>query len=143
MTVDFDRFRVATRASGVRRQVWVHVYDDRAAMHRAHYKALGKPYDPDEDVAGGVVFTGDWHWPRPTNGRPIVTMRLWAGQLTTRTIAHESLHAAAAIYFADVMAGWDSRQRTLLSGDNEPLAYLVGDIAAEVVAGLYRLGRLG
>ena len=135
----FTRFRVATRASGIRRQVWVHVYENRAEMHQAHYRALEKPYNPDDDVAGGVVFTGGWRWPKPANGHPVVTMRLWTGQLTTRTIAHEATHAACALYAADVMPGWDSRQRALVLGDNEALAYLIGDISAEVIAGLYRL----
>lgn len=134
----FHRFRVATRASGLRRQVWVHVYEDRDLLHRAHYRALEKPYVPGDDVAGGVTFTGGWRWPKPDPG-PIVVMRLWTGQLTTRTIAHESTHAGCALYAADVMPGWDSRMRTLVLGDQEPLAYLIGDIAAEVTAGLYRL----
>jgi hypothetical protein len=69
-------------------------------------------------------------------------MRLWTGQLTTRTIAHESLHAAALIAFMDALPGWDSRARTLLIGDNEPLAYAVGDITSEVVRNLYRLRLL-
>lgn len=130
-------FRVATRASGVRRQVFVHVYDDQEDLARAHAKARGSEYDPDGDVAGGVSWTGDWYWPRPPADRLIVVMRLWTGQLTTRTIAHEATHAAAALYFADSLRGWHSRARAVLAGDHEPLAYLIGDIAAEVTAGLY------
>ena len=129
------RFRVATRATGHRRQVWVHVYDDRAELARRHCEARGRPYD--DSVYGGVSISGGWHWPHP-DPQPPVVMRLWTGQLTTRTIAHEALHAAALFTLMDVMPGWDSRQRTLLIGDNEPMAYAVGDITAEVVAGLYR-----
>jgi len=132
------RFRVATRASGIRRQVWVHVYDDRSELHRAQDRALNREHDPDAEVAGAVSWSGAWRWPRPNPG-PIVVMRLWTGQLTSRTIAHEATHAAAAFYFADVMPGWNSRMRTLLLGNHEPLAYLIGDITAEVIAGLYRL----
>ncbi|MDL5351168.1 hypothetical protein [Microbacterium sp. zg-YB36] len=72
----------------------------------------------------------------------MVTMRLWTGQLTTRTIAHESTHAAAAFFFMDSIPGWDSRARTHLVGDHEAMAYLVGDFTAEVVRNLYRLHLL-
>lgn len=133
------RFRVATTATGRRRQVHVHVYRDRGTLARRHCAARGRPYDP--DVHGGVTITGGWHWPHPDPQPPIV-MRLWTGQLTTRTIAHEALHAAALLHMMDVMPGWDSRQRALLIGDNEPLAYAVGDITADVVTNLYRLRLL-
>lgn len=130
------RFRVATTATGQRRQVYVHIYDDRDELARRHCADRNQPYDP--SVAGGVSVRGGWHWPKP-DPQPLLLMRLWTGQLTTRTIAHESLHAAAILTFMDVMPGWDSRQRTLLLGDNEPLAYTVGDLTAEVIASLYRM----
>ena len=133
------RFRVATRATGRRRCVHVHVYDDRERMARQHCQERGLTYDP--DVHGGVVVRGNWHWPHP-DPQPPVVMRLWTGQLTTRTVAHEALHAAALLAFMDCLPGWDSRARTLLLGDNEPLAYAVGDIAADVIARLYRIGLL-
>lgn len=135
------RTRVATRATGIRRQVFVHVYDDKAQMARAHTEARGGVYRPEDDIAGGVAIQQGFPWPRP-ECTPIVVMRLWTGQLTTRTIAHEATHAAAAFFFMDSVPGWDSRARSLLLGDHEPLAYLVGDIAAEVVAELYRLRLL-
>lgn len=133
------RFRVATRACGPRRVVHVHVYDDQERLARQHARDRGIPHDP--DTAGGVTIRGGWYWPHPDPQPPIV-MRLWTGQLTTRTIAHEALHAAAFIALMDALPGWDSRARTLLIGDNEPLAYAVGDIAAEVVRNLYRLRLL-
>ncbi|MFF9565745.1 hypothetical protein ACF1AJ_20520 [Leifsonia sp. NPDC014704] len=135
------RSRVATRATGIRRQVFVHVYDDQAELARAHAEARDRAYDPDDDVAGGVAIQQGFQWPRPET-TPVVAMRLWTGQLTTRTIAHEATHAAAAFYFMDCVAGWDSRARAHLMGDHEPLAYLIGDLAAEVTAELYRLGLL-
>jgi hypothetical protein len=133
------RFRVATRACGPRRTVHVHIYQDRERMARQHCKDRGRPYD--DSVHGGVAIRGGWHWPHPDPQPPIV-MRLWTGQLTTRTIAHEALHAAAFIALMDALPGWDSRARTLLIGDNEPLAYAVGDITSEVVRNLYRLHLL-
>lgn len=132
----FIRFRVASRATGIRRQVWVHVYDDREEMARAHQLARGRAYSPADDIAGGVVHDG-FRWPKP-DPTPLVVMRLWTGQLTTRTVAHESTHAAAAFYLMDCVEGWDSRARTHLLGNHEPLAYLIGDFSAEVIAGLYR-----
>ncbi|RBO73522.1 hypothetical protein [Microbacterium sp. H6] len=138
--MSFLRFRVATRASGVRRQVWVHVYDDREEMARAHQKHRGHEYRTENDIAGGVVHDG-FRWPKP-DPTPLVVMRLWTGQLTTRTVAHESTHAAAAFYFMDCVPGWDSRARTFLLGNHEPLAYLIGDLTSEVIAALYRLELL-
>lgn len=135
--MSFVRFRVATRASGIRRQVWVHVYDDREEMARAHQKHRQHEYVPGSDIAGGVAY-GGFPWPRPDR-TPIVVMRLWTGQLTTRTVTHESTHAASAFFFMDCVAGWDSRARTYLIGNHEPLAYMIGDLTSEVIAGLYRL----
>ncbi|MFF7293213.1 hypothetical protein ACFY9N_11845 [Microbacterium sp. NPDC008134] len=132
----FIRFRVATRASGIRRQVWVHVYEDREEMAKAHQAHRGQEYDPAADIAGGVAM-GGFPWPRPDR-TPIVVMRLWTGQLTTRTVAHESTHAAAAFFFMDCIPGWDSRARPYLVGNHEPLAYMIGDLTSEVIAALYR-----
>ena len=141
------RFRVATRASsdntGIRRNVYVHVYDDREKMARAHAAARARNYDPADDVAGGMAMqtTHGFRWPSPDPG-PVLVIRLWTGQITTRTIAHEAAHAAAAIFFMDHMRGWDSRARAVLIGDHEPLAYAVGDITSDIVANLYRLKLL-
>lgn len=133
------RFRVATRASGRRRQVYVHVYDDQEQMARAHTEAREREYDPAEDIGGGMATqtSSGFSWPSPDPG-PVLVIRLWTGQLTTRTIAHEATHAGAVIYFLDAMPGWDSRARGILLGDNEPMAYAVGDITSEIIAGLYR-----
>lgn len=137
------RFRVATRATGRRREVYVHIYDDREELARAHARTRHRQYNPGDDVAGGVsTMTMGYHWPHP-DGEVWQIMRLWTGQLTTRTLAHEATHAAACMVMYDSMNGWDSRLRTFLNGDNEPLAYAVGDITAEVVKGLYRLKLLG
>lgn len=135
------RFRVATRATGHRRQVYVHVYDNQQELARIHTEARGFEYDPLDDIAGGVVMQTGYRWPEP-DVSPIVVMRLWTGQLTGRTIAHEAVHCATTFYFMDSVAGWDSRARTALIGDDEPLAYAVGDIAAEVTQHLYRLGLI-
>lgn len=136
-----ERFRVATRASGIRRQVFVHIYDDREELAREHCKARERPYDPAADIAGGVVIQQGFPWPSPVY-TPIIVMRLWTGQLTTKTVAHEAVHAAAALYFMDGIPGWHSRARAHLIGDHEMLAYLVGDITSEVVRNLYRLKLL-
>lgn len=137
------RFRVATRASGRRRQVYVHVYDDQQQMARAHTEARGREYDPADDIGGGMATqtSAGFSWPAPDPG-PVLVIRLWTGQLTTSTVAHEATHAGAVIYFLDVMPGWDSRARGILLGNHEPLAYAVGDITSDIIAGLYRHGLL-
>lgn len=136
-----ERFRIATAATGFRRQVFVHIYDNKEELAKAHCKARETRYDPADDIAGGVVIQQGFRWPQPQTA-PVVVMRLWTEQLTTRTIAHEATHAAAAFYFMDSVPGWDSRARAHFLGDHEPLAYLIGDITAEVVSGLYRTGML-
>lgn len=143
------RFRVATRATGPRRQVYVHVYDDREQLARAHNAMRGRGYEPerDGDIAGGVSTSlsngkpGFW-WPDTPVDHAVNVMRLWTEQLTTRTISHEAVHAAATMCFMDTMRGWNSRLRTFLIGDNEPMAYAVGDITADVIRELYRLKLL-
>ncbi|ARC55992.1 hypothetical protein AS850_02750 [Frondihabitans sp. 762G35] len=130
------RFRVASRATGIRRQVFVHVYDDRQEMARAHTEARKMKYDPTANIGGGLAVQQGYRWPRP-DVTPIVVMRLWVGQLTTSTVAHEAVHAATTFFFMDCVPGWDSRARSVLLGDDEPLAYLVGDIASAVIAKLY------
>lgn len=137
-----DRFKVATRATGMRREVYVHIYDDRQELAKAHARDRGRPWLADSDVAGGVAtLTKGYHWPRP-DGEIWTVMRLWAGQLTGRTIAHEAVHAGCCMVMYDSLPGWDSRLRTFLNGDNEVLAYAVGDIASEVTRMLYRRGHL-
>ena len=134
------RFRVATRASGTRRQVYVHVYDDVQQMGRAHCADRGIPFNPADDIAGGVSVRGVGgmiYHRKPEAPPAVIVMRLWTEQLTGRTIAHEATHCATAIYFMDGLRGWDTRARAILMGDHEPLAYLVGDIAAEVTMQLY------
>lgn len=147
-----DRFRVATRAAeynreaqraGIRRAVYVHIYDDRNEMARAHARALGRVIERLDEVAGGMAAqtTHGFRWPSPDPG-PVLVIRLWTGQLTTRTIAHEATHAAAVIYFLDHLDGWESRARGIMLGNNEPLCYAVGDITADIVQQLYKRGHL-
>lgn len=135
------RFRVATRATGFRRQVFVHVYDDQAEMARAHTKACGRVYDPEADIGAGLAVQQGYRWPQPEFS-PIVVMRLWTGQLTTNTVTHEAVHAATTFYFMDCVQGWNSRARTVLlgAGRDEPLAYCVGNITSAVVQKLYAHG---
>ena len=71
-----ERFRVATRATGIRRQVFVHIYEDRDELARRHTEARNMPYDPEADIAGGVVTQQGFHWPTP-DYTPIIVMRLW------------------------------------------------------------------
>jgi hypothetical protein len=139
------RFRVATRATGIRRQVYVHVYDDREQMARAHHEGRGRVYDEarDGDTAGGLAVQtrAGWRWPRPDPG-PVLVMRLWTGQLDIRTVAHESTHAANSLYFMDRMKGWDTRARSVLFGDDEPICYAVGDLTEDILGHLHHRGLL-
>jgi hypothetical protein len=133
------RWRVATRTTGMRRQVFVHVYDDRLQLARVHSEARKRPFNP--DAAGGVAIQQGYRWPRP-EVTPIMVMRLWTGQLTAETIAHESVHCAAAFYFMDRISGWDSRIRTTMLGDHEPLAYCVGHLTELITSGLEHRGLI-
>jgi len=132
------RFRVATRATGVRRQVWVFVFDDLEQLGRSHAAVHKRDYDPDDDIAGSVTIQQGFRWPSPDPG-PAIVMRLWTGQLTASTIAHEAVHVATALYFMDVLPAWDTRARTVLMGTHEPLAYVVGDLTQRINDCLHRL----
>lgn len=136
-----DHFRVATTATNRRRTVYVHLYDDVEELALQHCKARNMAYSPGSDIGGGLAVQQGHMWPSPEYG-PVTVMRLWTGQLTTRTIAHEATHAAAYMYFMDCLPGWDTRARTVLGGGHEPLAYAVGDITARVIEGLYERGYL-
>jgi len=133
------RFRVATCATGKRRQVYVHVYDDRLDMARAHAAARRKPFDEASTVLGGVAIQQGYRWPSPDVTPPVV-MRLCTDHLTSNVIAHEAVHCATSFYFMDCVPGWESRARTTYIGDHEPLAYCVGEITSDVIAGLHRRG---
>jgi len=135
------RFRVATTATGIRRQVFVHIYQHQHEMAEAVKNARGEEPPHGVTIGGALDIQQSYQWPQPEQA-PIVVMRLWIGQLTAHIVAHEATHAAAAFYFMDCVRSWDSRARHHLRGDHEPLAYLVGDITSEVNDGLHRLGLL-
>jgi len=136
-TVSVARFRVTTTATGRRRTVLVLVYDQVEDMRREASAGDGQ----DHSRADGVCqLTRGYRWPMPDHV-PLV-IRLHRGELYTEVIAHEATHAAAEIIRADAVPGWDTRARTVLRVDFEPLAYAVGELTQRIVSRCFRLGLL-
>ncbi|MDR6794383.1 hypothetical protein J2X12_002880 [Pseudarthrobacter oxydans] len=137
--MSFTRFQVATRATGFRRVVQVHVYEDldelRAATQRQWTTSEG------HSDAAATCTSFDSLLPAPEHSHTVAVIRLWTGQLTTRTVAHEVTHAAMHIYFLDRLRQYAQARRHLHIG-NEEIAYMVGDMSSDVIERLYRLGLL-
>lgn len=131
----FERFSVSSRATGVRRSVLVHVYEDREALLAAA-NAFGFP---EQSAPGGLTHSFGYPHPAPEHLRHMALIRLHRGQLDSNTIAHEAAHAALHIYFGDC-AKWHSRARAHVTGNNEPLAYLIGDLTGAIHFKLHELG---
>jgi len=130
-----DRFQVSSRATGVRRTLDVWVYDDVEAM-----RAAARRFFPEHAylTTGACCQIPGYRFPRPA-GPWFGIIRYFRGQLDTETIVHEIAHAAMEIYFADCTS-WDSRTRAHFRGDNEAIAYLVGELASRVTQGMRRAG---
>lgn len=132
------RFPVATRATGARRVVQVHLYDDvdelRAATN-AQLPAAGT----NADAAATCTSFGTMV-PAPRHGHTVAVIRLWVGQLTVRTIAHEVTHAAMHIYMMDRVRLY-SRAWSHVHVSNEPVAYMVGDLSSDIIARLQLAGH--
>lgn len=137
--MSFTRFQVATRVTGCRRVVQVHVYEDleelRAATQRQWTTSVG------HSTAGATCTSFDSVLPAPKHGHTVAVIRLWTEQLDTRTIAHEVTHAAMHIYFLDRLKQF-SRAHPHMHIGNEDVAYMVGDMTSDVVQHLYRIGLL-
>lgn len=139
-------FRVSVGHSGRRRFVRVSVYETaeelRAAADR-YNKRIGA-YTPGEfDHAHGVTHSF-WSVLIDGDGKEVRTgpsaahIRLYRGALGMAVVTHEVAHAALAIYRQDCFGEQGS-----VHGDmeqEEVACYLIGELAARVVSGLYRYG---
>jgi hypothetical protein len=67
------------------------------------------------------------------------TMHLCEEFLDVSVIVHESVHAAMHVYLCDVL-GVHSRALPHIHSGNEEIAYLVGDLAGDIMGELYELG---
>lgn len=67
------------------------------------------------------------------------TMHLCEEFLDVNTIVHESTHAAMHVYLCDVL-GVYSRAFPHVHSGNESIAYLIGDLAGDIMGELYDLG---
>lgn len=134
--MSFERFRVTSRATGVARSALVHVYPDKPALLAAA-RAFGSQVS--EADTGAITHSFGYSWPASPAMRHMALIRLHADQLDSNTIAHEATHAAMHIYFADC-AGWESRARAHMTGGNERIAYLIGDLTGAIHFQLHKRG---
>lgn len=134
-------FRISSRATGERRFVTVHVYDEQEAMLRDAERYNGHEHDP--RVA--AVTQGFTRISIAADGSetarytPIV--RLHRGALGTAVIVHELNHAAVGIYGSTLHG--DELAADLLDHANETLAYLASDLTWKLVDLLYGAGYFG
>lgn len=134
--MSFERFSVSSLATGVKRSVLVHIYPDKPALVAAA-RAYGSTVS--ETDTGAITHSFGYSWPASPGLRNMALIRLHADQLDSNTIAHEATHAAMHIYFADC-AGWESRARAHMTGGNEPVAYLIGDLTGAIHYQLHKRG---
>jgi hypothetical protein len=124
---------------GPKRYIRITVHDNLSEFRKA-----AQNYSPHEDFVGSV---GCFH-PAPTRERYVgkrwvdITdehwggvMRLAKGWINLEVVAHESVHAAAAIWRRDVMP--NLRLGEDCGPHEEMLAYMVGDISMGVYRKLY------
>lgn len=131
------RFQVATSVTGFRRVVQVHLYDDVEKMRAATCAQLPSPGGHAE--AYGTCTSFGTRVPAPEHAHTVAVIRLWTGQLTVQTIAHEVSHAALHIYMMDKIRR-HSRAWPHIHVANEPLAYMVGNMTSDVVDRLQKAG---
>ncbi len=134
--MSFKRFRVSSRATGVKRGALVHVYPDKPSLLAAA-RAWGT--EVNEADTGAITHSFGYSWPASPSLRNMALIRLHVDQLDSNTIAHEATHAAMHIYFADC-AGWESRARAHMTGANEEIAYLIGDLTGALHFQLHKRG---
>lgn len=132
-----ERFQVSSRATGMRRTIDVWVYDTVEELRQA--ASCFSPHLT-VDEAHGVCQTPTYRWPRPP-GAWFGVIRYHRGQLDAATVVHEVTHAAMEIYFADC-TDWNSRTRAHFRADNEPIAYLMGELVERVNNGFHRMGAI-
>jgi len=131
------RFQISTRNSGRLRTVQVCIYDTREALERAGNRYQDKN-GYEERVGGAMHGLAQTHWREMQVGKRWVKMpdagyiRLWKGALRTGIITHECSHVAIAIYEQDVAKTFKHHE------NNETFCYILGDLAAKLVNGLYR-----
>ena len=132
------RFQVSTRASGLRRTIDVYLYDTVEELRAA---ASNASPDHSFESTGGVCQVPSYKWPRPDLAWFCV-IRLHRKQIDFDTVAHEATHAAMEIYHADIMK-WNAKARAHFRADNEPIAYLVGEITERILFNLQRRNAWG
>jgi hypothetical protein len=136
--LSFTRFSVRSSATGTARAVLVHVYDTKADLLTAA-RAFGS--EVSEADTGAITHSFGYRFPPPESMRHMALIRLHLGQLDSETISHEVTHAAMHVYFAD-RARWHSRARAHMTGDNEVIAYLIGELTGRIHARLHQLGHI-
>lgn len=137
-----ESWTVSSAHGGTRRWFWVRVHSDRAAMLRAAYRMkpwLGKQFFSSDTaglchpVAGRYRDTDlAFENPRwPANGFA-GTVRLVADNMDSAIIAHELVHAAAAIYRMNIAPSIDLGDGFADIGREEDFAYIYGGLAGEM-----------
>jgi hypothetical protein len=132
--VTTHEFTAATSYSGTRHTITVKVHDTHDAMRA--YLEVATPHVTWTGQSG-LFHQPGYYWDNPPE--LMGEINLCQDFLDTHTIAHESVHAACAIYHADILGPY-SRATRHLTPDNEILAYLVDDLVEQIMAWAFEAG---
>jgi len=135
-----DRFRVAYRFDGMRREVLVHVYETVDEM-----QAAAKTYDGRDVPDAGAAFRGFGYWvpggmPAESFNGPIGVVLLCRELTTVEVVSHEMTHAAMHAYESLKIGHPDDPLGEHFHGGNEAPAYFVGGWTANALLALSRRG---
>lgn len=134
MTAPAHQFAVSTDRTGTRHAVTVTVLDTMDGLREytaEHYPTVTWTGQ------NGLYIQPGYYWDNPPE--IMGEIMLAADHINTHTIAHESVHAACAIYHADVLGPY-SRATAHLKSDNEILAYLVDDLVEQIMESCFQAG---
>jgi hypothetical protein len=134
VTTPAHQFAVSTARTGPRHAITVTVMATMDALRA--YTAEHHPH-VSWDGQNGLFVQPGYYWNNPPE--IMGEIMLTADHINTHTIAHEAVHAACAIYHADIL-GPHSRAAAHLKSDNEILAYLVDDLVEQIMDSCFQAG---
>lgn len=112
----------------------VRLFDTSDAMNQQVYRETGAPMMPG---SAGMFVGRPFDFDNPQ--RNLGTINLCTESLEINYVTHECVHAAMHQYVAHWIK-WESRARVHMAADNEPIAYLIGEMVEKVTV---KLGQRG
>jgi len=131
------RFQTSTNRTGTHRIIKVELHDTVAEIAAWYAATYPGAHDPRHPATAAFTPRADWadRDPRAWQG----TIHLARDAVDMVVVMHEATHAAAHLYSIDLYRD-HARASAHLHAFNEPLAYMVGDIAGRIGRRLIDLG---